>query len=437
MQPGNAWFDDCTTWDYEDPTGFFQHPLFEGDAAIDADNVAGLFTVTPPTPTESLRVDVVARQGEFGRTRSISAEIRPESISEFAFLVEESLRFGSGAVITGKIYVGDDLDFRPTPIQGIVHRDVFAEDAIGLRPGYGLPVFDSGSVGYDSRGVYLDIDAVYPEPLDFTNFWDDLALIKDVSCSGAGLCLSRTLNPSLGLASDPTAWLIEPQVAGGVGRLRVSAAYSNSSSGCVSSEEWWWLNYDTAAWNLVGTFDIPASGAVWADNHVVMGMLGAAGTVKGAVTINAGTLGSPKNIIIGSDLLLAGGTTGTDVLGLIATDEVWVGPPSVGGDLELNIFAAILTQGGSFQVARDCGGSGNVVLPTSGGTPLSELSTMGAMAIKHTGDVSAHFSPRNYQFDPRLETLRPPLFPLLGDGWEYVNWQENSLPCWALPAGCP
>ena len=35
VQPGNAWFDDCTTWDYEDPTGFFQHPLFEGDAAID------------------------------------------------------------------------------------------------------------------------------------------------------------------------------------------------------------------------------------------------------------------------------------------------------------------------------------------------------------------------------------------------------------------
>ena len=247
VQPGNAWFDDCTTWDYEDPTGFFQHPLFEGDAAIDADNVAGLFTVTPPTPTESLRVDVVARQGEFGRTplRSLQRSA-PSRSRKFAFLVEESLRFGSGAVITGKIYVGDDLDFRPTPIQGIVHRDVFAEDAIGLRPGYGPPVFDSGSVGYDSRGVYLDIDAVYPEPLDFTNFWDDLALIKDVSCSGAGLCLSHTLNPSLGLASYPTAWLIEPQVAGGVGRLRVSAAYSNSSSGCVSSEEWWWLNYDTA-----------------------------------------------------------------------------------------------------------------------------------------------------------------------------------------------
>jgi len=45
-------------------------------------------------------------------------------------------------------------------------------------------------------------------------------------------------------------------VSGGVGQLRVSAAYTNSSYDCVTAEEWWWLKSQTATWTLVGTFPI-------------------------------------------------------------------------------------------------------------------------------------------------------------------------------------
>ena len=437
VQPGNPWHTDCQTWDYGAAPDFFEHPLLAGNPDITADDVAALLTVSPPVGGDlGVEINVVAQQEEFGQLRSISAEIRPESISEFAFLVQGDLRFGSGAVIDGKIYVGDDLDFRLSPVQGVVHRDVYAEDKIGhYSSSYGPPVFLSGSQGYDGYGEYEDIRDVYPEPLDFTKFWDDLTLIRDVACEGGGLCLSRSLNPSLGLSQDPTAWLIEPIVSGNVGRLKVSAAYSNNSYSCVNSEEWWWINSHNASWSTVGTFDIPLSGAVWADGHVVMGK-GTTGTVKGAVTVYAGSIGSRKNVIIGSDLVYHSGTTGTDVLGLIASDEVWVNPASVGSDDELNINAAMLTQDGSFQVGRTCGSSGSVMLPYSGGQPISELTTNGSMAILHTGDVAAHFSPRNYGFDQRLESLRPPLFPLLQDSWFYANWREEGLPCWALPAGC-
>lgn len=437
VQPANAWFGDCQTWTYETPGGYYEHPLLEGRADIDADNVGTLLTVQAVEGTGGIEVTVVSTQEEFGVARSITAEIRPESIAEFAFLVEGDLRFGSGAVIRGKIYVGDDLNFAQSPIRGVVYRDIFAEDRIGNDSGYGPPVLMDGAEAYDGAGEYSDIRTVYEEPLAFDNFWDDLTLIHDVACGGGGLCLSRAENPGLGLSSTPTAWLLEPSVAGSVARVRVSAAYSNTSYSCVTSEEWWWLHSQEASWSLVGTFDVPENGIIFVEGHTVIGLPSEAATFKGGVTILAGTNGARKNVIIGSDMAYFNGTSGTDVLGLIASDEIYVNPSSVGGDGKLSIVGSYLTQNGSFHVARDCGSSGTPVLPRPGGYPSSELTTNGSMALRYTGDVAAHFSPRNYGFDPRLEALRPPLFPLMKDTWEYAGWREEFLPCWARDAGSP
>ncbi|MEE9205540.1 MAG: hypothetical protein V3U50_01020, partial [Acidimicrobiia bacterium] len=214
VQPGNPWFEDCTVWEYEAGT-FFSHPLLQGDPLISADNVTTLIAVVPPGVSEAgVQVTVVSNVAEFGQTRSLIATIQPESISEFAFLVDQDLRFGSGANIHGQIYVGGDLNFRPTPTQGVVHRDAFAEGQIGNLGGYGPPIFVSGSQGYTGSGPYTDIRTVYDEPLDFSRFWDDLDLLRDVACGGGGLCLSHTQNPGLGLSSNPTAWLLEPKVTG-------------------------------------------------------------------------------------------------------------------------------------------------------------------------------------------------------------------------------
>jgi len=363
------------------------------------------------------------------------ADIKPEAISEFAWLQQDDLRFGSGVVVTGKVYVGGDLDFTQAPVRGIVHRDIFAEDAIGRNSGYGPPIFASGAEAYDGYGDYNDIRDVYPEPLDFERFWDDLELIRTVGCNGGGLCLSRTLNPGLGLAANPTAWLIEPVVSGGVGQLRVSAAYSNSSYECVDSEEWWWLNSQNASWTLVGVFPIPDNPVVWADNHTVIGRPGTAATVQGAVTIYAGSSGSRKNIVIGTDIVYRWGTSGTDVIGLVGSDEIYINPSSVGADLQLTINGALLSQQGILGVGEDCGSSGNSLLPQSGGYPISVLSINGSLAKVSTGDLASHFGTRNYGFDSRLERLRPPLFPLLQDTWRFENWEETTLPCWALPSG--
>lgn len=243
--------------------------------------------------------------------------------------------------------------------------------------------------------------------------------------------MSASFNPSLGLSTPPTAWLLQPTVNGSLSRIKVSVAYSNDSTSCLTAEEWWWVNSQNATWTLLGTYDVPENGAVWVDGHTVIGLPGDTSKILDSMTIYAGTLGSKKNIVIGSDIIYQGGQSGNTILGLVASDEIYVNPSSVGSDNELVFYASLLTQDGSFHVARSCGSSGSVLLPYSGGVPISKLHTNGSMAIRHTGDVAAHFGTRNYSFDNRLEYLRPPLFPLMSDSWTYGNWRETSLPCWA------
>jgi hypothetical protein len=168
---------------------------------------------------------------------------------------------------------------------------------------------------------------------------------------------------------------------------------------------------------------------------VILGRPGTAATVQGAVTIYAGSSGSRKNIVIGTDIVYRWGTSGTDVVGLVGSDEIYINPSSVGADLQLTIFGALLSQQGILGVGEDCGSSGDSLLPQSGGYPISVLSINGSLAKVSTGDLSSHFGTRNYGFDSRLERLRPPLFPLLQDTWRFENWEETTLPCWALPGG--
>ncbi|MCJ7726855.1 MAG: hypothetical protein MUP76_10785 [Acidimicrobiia bacterium] len=435
VEPGNAWFSDCETWDYSVPEHCFAHPLLDGRADSMADDIVALLTVDPPTPTTDLSVTVVARNEDFLHTRAIYAEIRPESISEFAFMTVEDQNFGDGAHTYGKVYSGDDINYAGG---GFAHRDIYAEDGIGVDLGYGPPTFQDGAEGFDGRpGGYADIRTVFPEPVDFDDFWDDLTLIRSVACNSGGLCLSRTENPGLGLSSTPTAWLIEPQVAGESMNLRVSVAYTNNSTSCLTSEEWWWVNSGSASWSYLGTYPAPTNGVVWVEGHTVIGMPGQTSTINGALTIYAGHNGAIKNVIVASDIVYQSGSSGSDVLGLIASDWIILNPYAIGGDQVLNVAGAMLEQSGTMWVAQTCGYDGSDVV-TQGST-YPTLNTFGSQARRQTGNMSAQFAVRNYTFDSRLERLRPPLYPLLGDTWTYGNWMEIKPPCWARPdsSNCP
>jgi len=116
---------------------------------------------------------------------------------------------------------------------------------------------------------------------------------------------------------------------------------------------------------------------------------------------------------------------------LIGSDEVYISPSAVGSDRAMTLNGAILSQSGLLGVPRSCGTDGNV-LTSSGST----LTTNGGIAKRFTGELSAHFSTRDYNFDSRLEGLRPPFYPLIGDSWSFAAWRELPVPCWAR-GSCP
>lgn len=425
VAPGNLWFTDCQTWDYEeiDPDDWYSHPLLTGAGG----EAASLIQVIPPMDGGAVTVTVAGRNADHFSPRVVRADIRAESISEFARMVEDDLSYGAGARTIGKIYAGHNLDYASG---SEAWDDIFAGNRIT-----DAPTFRFGAEGFDSTGNFnsqgLEISDIYPDPIDFDNFTDDLTLIQIAACDGGGICLDPVREPSIPASVD--AFLLETDNTGPQTRVRVSYATSTPNySSCLDSEEEWWVNSHRASWQYYGTFDLPTNGALWATQHVVIGLDSDAPFVlDGALTIYAGDTSARKNIILGTSTYYADGLDGSDVLGLVASDQIYINPDAVGYDRQLDIYGSLLNQRDAMRVALSCGDDGSNLVPSA-----SELNTYGSIASIGTGNMSCCFSPRNYEFDERLERLRPPLFPLLSDEWIYTNWRETTAPCWATEEGC-
>ncbi|MGZ8784826.1 MAG: hypothetical protein ACXW1Y_04600 [Acidimicrobiia bacterium] len=422
VQPGNPWpWPDCEEWTYEDPdrdgdgnpdTDWYVHPILDGTLAESRDDIGVLMEVYPPAG-KPLEVLVVGKRGDRIHRRAISATVQATALSEFYRVTENDLAYGSNRETWGKVYSGGDVTYGSN---GKAHADVFAEDRIVTAPQW-----LDGAEGWQSTptGSYNNIRDAYPQPLDFNDFWDDLDTLQSAACSGDGLCLND---------ANARGWRIHPFVLGGVGKLRVCKSTTNQS------ETWWWTNGQSAQFNTCTTYDIPANGAVWANQHVVIGdnqftggtndnRLGpdafSEAILKGSLTIYAGTVTDKKNIILNADTTYDDPNS-FDVLGLIASDEVIIYGGATGTDKKFYINAALLGQYDRWIAV--------------GPTPYnSTLITVGSIATRSTGDISGEFSSADYGFDELFEFVRPPFYPLIVNDWSYQDWTELPLPSWATP----
>ncbi len=430
VQPAAAWSDDCPDWTYVDPADvdgdgspdWYVHPLLQG--VTSNGDIATLLEVAPPVGSQPLTVSVVGRRGAQINRRMITASIDATSLSEFFRVTELNLNYGSGAEIFGKIYSGGSIDFSPT---GTVWADVFAEVEIKREPVKG----DSSIEFFDGIGEHTPIRDEIEQPLNFSNFWDDLSLLTSVACDGGNLCLN-----------DPgtAAWMVHPYMSGTNAMVQIWRTTSTPSTGQLTVEEFLWLYPEDPSiiWIDWGSYPIPSNGALWANAHVVVGSrnwatavdyngVGGKDTVLGkSLTIYAGTSADRQNIIINADLLYEDPNS-ADTFGLIASDEVVLNPFATGSDDQLFIYASLLAQNNKWRVSRINGTSGSAAISQSAST----LNMVGSIATVSTGDISASYATRNYGFDQRLQFLRPPFFPLIENDWSYDNWREVSLPAWA------
>lgn len=441
VNPGNAWISDCSQWTYEFTATYYQHPLLLGEAGS-FDDVGVLMHVQPPVGANRLEVEIVATQAERPAQRVIKAEIGPESASEFLWLVEGDLFFGPEDKTLGKVYSGGNVGYEAG---GEAHDDVYAEDLIVTdfkvkSKTYDPPIWMNGAEGWDSSGNFNSagesITEVFPDPVDFDDFWNDLDIAARAACGGGGICLDPVSNPAI--PAGVKAYLVETTTGGT--QLRVSYAldtpFDNTCNIPLSESDdklarWTQASQD-AAWTQLGVFDIPANGALWASNLIVVGRNEATPfDLSGALTMYAGSSSARQNIIIGSDVLYVDDLNGDDLLGLVASGEIWINPNAIGSDGTLDIYASILSQSGEVHVAQRCLESGNCVTPGGAGIAIH-----GSIAAIGTGNLSVCVS-ADYNYDERLQWLRPPFYPLLSDVWTFSNWREAPAPCWVKAGGCP
>lgn len=419
VQPGNAWLAGCESWSYLAPdrdgngtpdTEWYVHPVL--DAAGNRNDIGVLIEVSPPV-SGPVEVMVVGKRGTSVQRRAITASIHATALSEFYRVVQGNLSYGAYAETFGKIYAGGNVSFASDTT---AHADVFAEGKIVSPP----ETWADGAQGWESSptGSFNDIRDAYPQPLDFNDFWDDLDLVESAACGGAGICLND---------ADATAWLVHAYVAGGVGKLRILKSTTSHS------ETWWWTNAQSgsAGWTLYGTFDIPINGTLWANQALIVGDRYAPvgvdqdgdgfkdSILRGSLTMYAGSAASRKNLIINADTYYFDPNS-LDTLGLVASDEIVVNHNAVGNDRKIYINGALLGQYARWRF--------------SGYAPSdSHLYTNGSIATRQVGDIARYITYRHYGFDPRLEFVRPPMFPLLDSDWSYEDWREVTLPDWAKP----
>lgn len=146
------------------------------------------------------------------------------------------------------------------------------------------------------------------------------------------------------------------------------------------------------------------------------------GTVNGKVTIAA-----QDSVIITGNLTYHGGTSGTDILGLIADNYVEIYHPAsssnnLSGSLsDPIVHAAILTITHSFRMQNH-----------NRGNPLGTLSIFGTIGQQYRGPVGTFSgsSPstgyaKDYTYDQKLKYTTPPFFlDPVASAWEVKTWAE-------------
>jgi hypothetical protein len=138
----------------------------------------------------------------------------------------------------------------------------------------------------------------------------------------------------------------------------------------------------------------------------------ACGTTTGArdsVVNGQVTVASQGNLYVGGNISYASGTQ--SVLGLIAANNLII---SQFAPQTLSWRAATLAQSG--QWATD-----------TSTTTHTSMTFMGSIATDQGGYASM-FGTRTYNYDQVLQTLRPPLFPVIENSWAVQYWHEVTVP---------
>lgn len=386
-------------------------------------NVLGTYELTITPPLEGSTLVTIVSKGTLASNPSIQRSIKTvlgiPSWAQYSVVANDNMYFGPSTNTYGTVHSNKGIHF-----DGIAHGPVSSAVATYVDPDYNRTAF----------GVYTLTSPSDPTPPSAVPNRPDVFMagrtfpIAEVDFSGLTSIFS-----TLKAAAQTAGKYLAPSQSGGLPAygyhivlktndtydLYTVTALTSAPSGCTNSQsQTQWGTWSIQSQQLVGNYAFPANGVIYAEDHIWVD-----GTVSSArLTIAAGVLPDPganswPNITINNNLLYTF-MNGTDSIGLIAQGNINVGLVSADN---LTIDAALIAQNGRvgrYYYSSSCGA--NYI--------RSSLSLYGMIATnKRYGFAYSNgtgYSSRSITYDPNLLYSPPPVFPLSGDFYETLSWQE-------------
>lgn len=311
--------------------------------------------------------------GTTAAQREIQTALLPSSAASWQMIANTSISYGSAATTTGRVYVNGNLTH-----DGTATANLYATGSIS-----GAVSLQNGATEYDSNSN-PSVSTEVPGGINFSTFVESNTEIQRAA-TYAGVYLSQ--------ASPPAAWEIVFNSNG----TFTAAACSQVGSSAV------WLTAPSCG--TATTYSMPANGAIYSAQTVIIGSASSASTVDGRVTVTSGT-----DIVIGNDISYLSGSN--SVLGLVASDDMVVAgwAPST-----LSWNAATVTESGQWtdacgESSQDCGSKSSMTFTGSTAT--------------YAGGSMSEFNSRTYNFDSNLTWLDPPWFPTIENPYTVLLQRE-------------
>ncbi len=416
--------------DFQDGTGIagpYVHQVKDKDG-----NVIGSFSLAITAPTVgSTKVHFESSGtpvGSASTTRTIAVDMAIPSLAKFAVVANDNMRFGQGTEVFGPIHSNGGVRF-----DGLAHNLVTSaqtsyddpDHSGGVEFGVHTHLQANGTVNDNFQSAEAPPSAVptradvflagrkFPVPAeDFVGIATDLATIKSsAQSSGRYFAPSGVQGYQIILKSDDTFDV-----------YKVTAQVTPGSS-CTDPGQTGWGVWSIKTKTFIANYAIPANGLIFFEDNVWV-----EGTINSArLTIASGKFpdnaATRTNIIVNNDLNYTN-FDGTDSIGLIAQNNITVGMVS---DTNLVIDAALIAQNGKV---------GRFYYTAGGGTSCSPYDTRSSVTLY--GMIATNirygfaytdgtgYTTRNINYDANLLYSPPPSFPLSGNQYQILSWEEKK-----------
>jgi hypothetical protein len=408
--------------DFQDGTGVtapYVHAFEDRDG-----NVIGHFIleiIPPPTGSTLVTILSTGSTSPDGVARTIRAQLAKPSIAKYAVAANDTMRFGAGTEVYGPIHSNKGIRF-----DGIAHNIITSTLSTYDDPDHGgaqefavhthdAPTDPLPPAAVPARPDVFESGRTFPVPsIDFTGMTADLSVMRtDAQTSGFYRGSSGSFGYHVVIKTNDTFDL-----------YRVSQL-TNAPGGCDNAQnQAGWGTWSIQNQVLLGNYAFPSNGIMFFEDHVfVDGQID-----TGRLTIIAATLPdnptTRRNIIVNNDLLYTQ-YDGSDAIGLIGQNNVLVGLVS---EDNLRIDGALIAQNGftGRYYYRPPSGWSQRCSPNH---ERDELTLWGMIATNlrygfaYTDGTG--YDIRNLNYDGSLLYAPPPSFPLTGDEYVVLSWEEE------------